>query len=138
VDNRKTSAVDLHVGGRVRTARIARRVFQQALGQAVGVTFQQIQKYEKRANRIGTGRLHAIAKSLQVPVTFFFDGVDRRRGKEPASLAAIGEAVSTREGVRIAIALARLRNPQVRRHVASLLEAIIASENEDARSPMSV
>jgi transcriptional regulator with XRE-family HTH domain len=104
----------------------------------VGVTFQQIQKYEKGANRIGTGRLHAIAKSLQVPVTFFFDGVDRRRGKEPASLAAIGEALSTREGVRIAIALARLRNPQVRRHVANLLEAIIAGENEDARSPMSV
>ena len=73
-----------------------------------------------------------------MPVTFFFDGVDRRRGKEAAGLAAIGEALSTREGVRIAIALARLRNPQVRRHVANLLEAIIASENADARSPMSV
>jgi transcriptional regulator with XRE-family HTH domain len=133
VDSRRTSAVDLHVRRRVRTARIARRLSQQALRQAAGVTFQQIQEYEKGADRIATGCPQAIAESLQVPVTFFFNGVDGR-GEEAAGRAAIGETLRRphRDSSRSAA------NPQARRHVANLLEAIIAGENKDARSPINV
>jgi transcriptional regulator with XRE-family HTH domain len=132
VDSRRTSAVDLHVRRRVRTARIARRLSKQALGQAAGVTLRQILEWEKGADRIATGRPQAIAGSLQVPVTFFFNGVDRRG--EEAGRAAIGETLSRphRDSHGSAV------NPQARRHVANLLEAIIAGENKDARSPINV
>jgi transcriptional regulator with XRE-family HTH domain len=68
----------------VRSARLAQRISQEKLADAVGVSFQQIQEYEKGVNRIGTGRLHAIAKFFDLPVTYFFDGIDRHPGK-PAS-----------------------------------------------------
>jgi transcriptional regulator with XRE-family HTH domain len=66
---RSANAVDIHVGRRVRTARLAQRTSQEKLAEAVGVSFQQIQKYEKSVNRIDTGRLHAIAKFFDLPVT---------------------------------------------------------------------
>src|ERR1700710_1837820 len=66
--------VDVHVGGRVRMRRIEIDMSQQILGGHIGLTFQQIQKYEKGANRIGASRLQAIGKILEVPVAYFFDG----------------------------------------------------------------
>ena len=108
---------------------------QEKLGDAVGVTFQQIQKYENGVNRIGPGRLHAIAKHLKVPVTYFFEGAEKNttpaRG---SSMNAVTEALSTKEGVRIAVALSRIRNPEMRRRVANLLEAIVDDESKEARS----
>jgi len=65
----------------VRSARLAQRISQEKLADAVGVSFQQIQKYEKGVNCIGTGRLHAIAKFFDLPVTYFFDGIDRASGQ---------------------------------------------------------
>jgi transcriptional regulator with XRE-family HTH domain len=132
---RRISAMDIHVGRRVRAARIAQGVSQEELGNAVGVTFQQIQKYEKGVNRIGTGRLHDFAKFLEVPVTYFFDGA----GKGPSTagvsgMSAITEALSTKEGVRIAIALSRISNPALRRRIADVLEAIVQDESEEVRS----
>jgi transcriptional regulator with XRE-family HTH domain len=132
---RRISSMDIHVGRRVRAARIAQGVSQEELGNAVGVTFQQIQKYEKGINRIGTGRLHDFAKFLQVPVTYFFEGA----GKDPSTasasgLSAITEALSTKEGVRIAIALSRITNPALRRRIADVLEAIVHDESEEVRS----
>jgi transcriptional regulator with XRE-family HTH domain len=132
---RKTSAVDVHVGHRVRAARLARGVSQEKLADAVGVTFQQIQKYEKGVNRIGTGRLHAIAGHLGLPVTYFFDGIEKNPSRTSVSgMNAITEALGTREGVRIAAALSRIQSPQMRRRIADLLEAIIEDESKEPRS----
>ena len=136
---RRISAVDIYVGRRVRAARIAQGVSQEQLGGAVGVTFQQIQKYEKGVNRIGTGRLHALAKFLQVPVTYFFEGA----GKAPltgdgSGMSAITEALSTKEGMRIAVALSRISNAALRRRIADMLEAIVQDESKEARSLSSV
>ena len=66
--------IDKHVGSRVRMRRMMLSMSQEKLGDALGVTFQQVQKYEKGANRIGASRLHHIARILQVPVAFFFEG----------------------------------------------------------------
>ena len=67
--------VDRHVGSRVRMQRMAIAMSQEKLGDACGITFQQIQKYEKGTNRMGASRLHQIARILQVPVEFFYEGV---------------------------------------------------------------
>jgi transcriptional regulator with XRE-family HTH domain len=134
--SRRVSAADIHVGRRVRAARLARRMSQEKLAEAVGVSFQQIQKYEKGVNRIGTGRLHSIAKLLELPVTYFFDGIDKNPAKTgfDSGMSAITDALSTEEGVRIALALSRIQNSQMRRRIADLLEAMIANESEDVRA----
>lgn len=134
--SRRVGAVDIHVGRRVRAARLAHRISQEKLAEAVGVSFQQIQKYEKGVNRIGTGRLHAIAKLLQLPVTYFFDGIEKTPAKGAArdSMNAITEALSTAEGVRIALALSRIHDAEMRRRVAKLLEAIIETESKGVRT----
>jgi transcriptional regulator with XRE-family HTH domain len=136
VASRRVGAVDIHVGRRVRAARLAHRISQEKLAEAVGVSFQQIQKYEKGVNRIGTGRLHAIAKLLQLPVTYFFDGVEKTSAKGGArdSMNAITEALSTAEGVRIALALSRIHDAEMRRRVAKLLEALIETEGRGIRT----
>lgn len=124
MDSRRTSAVDLHVGRRVRTARIARRVSQQALGQAVGVTFQQIQKYEKGTNRVGSGRLYQIAALLEVPVTAFFEGGETQstvRNSSPYDLLA--DPVS----LRMVQAFAEIPDVKTRRAVLALVESMNSS-----------
>ena len=132
---RRIGAVDVHVGLQVRAARLVHRMSQEKLGDAVGVTFQQIQKYENGVNRIGPGRLHAIAKYLRVPVTYFFEGIDKNPSKAAgdSSMSTVIEALSTR-GIRIAVALSRIRNPEIRRRVANLLEAIVEDESKAVRS----
>jgi transcriptional regulator with XRE-family HTH domain len=134
--SRRVSAADIHVGRRVRAARLARRMSQEKLAEAVGVSFQQIQKYEKGVNRIGTGRLHSISKLLELPVTYFFEGIDKNPAKTgfDSGMSAITDALSTEEGVRIALALSRIQNSQMRRRIADLLEAMIANESEDVRA----
>ena len=80
--------IDVHVGTRIRTQRLSQSMSQKELGQKLGVTFQQIQKYEKGANRIGAGRLFRIARILSVPLTYFFENVS----SAPQSLVGeIGE-----------------------------------------------
>ena len=128
--NRGTSSVDVHVGRRVQTARLAKRLSQSALGSALGLSFQQIQKYEKGINRIGTGRLYELVKILEVPLAYFFEGLETG-SKKPGpnvEMVAITTALSTVEGVRIAIALAGIENPALRRKIAELLEEIIANQ----------
>lgn len=136
----RISAVDVHVGRRVRMARFAKRVSQATLAEAAGVRFQQIQKYENGTNRIGTGRLHSIAKFLDMPVSYFFEGMmkDPQNGAGDPSVIALSEALSTREGVRIAVALSRIRNPVTRQRIADLLEAMIVDESTEVRSLTSV
>ncbi len=134
--SRRVNAVDIHVGRRVRAARLALHISQEKLADAVGVSFQQIQKYEKGVNRIGTGRLYAIAKLLQLPVTYFFEGIDAKPAKTggDSRLGVITAALSSEEGVRIAVALAHIRDAEMRRRIAALLEAIIVDESKQVRS----
>jgi transcriptional regulator with XRE-family HTH domain len=133
---RRTSSVDVHVGRRVRLARLAHGKSQEALAEAADVTFQQLQKYENGANRIGMGRLHAIAKFLDEPLAYFFEGIEPNRPKsaDESAANAITKALSTKEGVRIALALSRIENLERRRRIADLLEAMIEGESRAVRS----
>ena len=85
----KPSPIDVHVGSRVRLRRNMLGLSQEKLGGAIGLTFQQVQKYERGANRIGASRLHDLSHVLDVPVSFFFDDMDPVRA--PAILAGFAE-----------------------------------------------
>jgi transcriptional regulator with XRE-family HTH domain len=119
---------DKHVGARVRMRRLMLSMSQEKLGKALGITFQQIQKYEKGTNRIGASRLQQIAHILEVPISFFFDGAPMAKGAWNASAAAapddVTELLSTSVGLALASAFMRIKNPQIRRSIVRLIEGI--------------
>ena len=132
--SKQANAVDVHVGLRIRAARLAAGLSQERLGNALGVTFQQVQKYEKGSNRVGASRLSDAARILSVPVSFFFEN-DAGSGKPRTTndgLLAVTEALSTPEGIRIARALAQISDPDVRRRLADLLEAMVDRKDQSA------
>src|SRR6185295_13878486 len=87
VAKKAPNPTDKHVGSRVRMRRMMLSMSQEKLGDALGLTFQQVQKYEKGANRIGASRLQQIASILQVPVAFFFEGAPHAPGQQPSGLS---------------------------------------------------
>lgn len=124
--------IDRHVGARVRMRRLLVGMSQEKLGEALGITFQQIQKYEKGANRIGASRLQQIAKILGVPVEFFFEGAPAG-GPESASgfselpqSGFVSDFMATSEGVQLTRAFVRIVDPTVRRRLIDLVEALAA------------
>jgi transcriptional regulator with XRE-family HTH domain len=104
---RRTGAIDIQVAERIRTARLTQGVSQQKVAEALGLTFQQVQKYEKGTSRVSIGRLFAIANILGVPVSYFLEGLDISPGVDAR---AVNAALKTKEGVRVAAALAQIRN----------------------------
>ena len=116
--------------------RILLGLSQEKLGEALGVTFQQVQKYEKGANRIGAGRLQDIAKVLEAPPSFFFQ--DAPSTSAPGGLAESGSAefvvnfLSTVEGLQLNKAFASIKDPKVRRRLVDLVVAIAASSKAEA------
>jgi transcriptional regulator with XRE-family HTH domain len=125
--------VDKHVGSRVRMRRMVLGMSQEKLGRALGLTFQQVQKYEKGANRIGASRLQHIARILQVPVAFFFDGapasteslVDTESLPSPAYLS---DFLASADGLALTKAFTRIKDAQLRRRIVDLVEGIAGAE----------
>jgi transcriptional regulator with XRE-family HTH domain len=118
--------IDKSVGARIRMQRMVRGLSQTDLGNAVGVTFQQIQKYEKGSNRVGASRLQQIANVLKVAPDFFFDkasakAVDASGSRETA---IIDEFISSRDGVALSKAFANIRDAKTRRSIVSLIQQI--------------
>jgi transcriptional regulator with XRE-family HTH domain len=127
--------VDRHVGARVRMQRMLVGVSQEKLGGALGLTFQQVQKYEKGSNRISASRLQQIATMLDVPVSFFFEGVPTGEGSaasfgQPAINAHVSDFMASSEGVQLTKAFVRIKSAAVRRRVIDLVETL--GEDEDA------
>jgi transcriptional regulator with XRE-family HTH domain len=124
----RTQPADLQVGRRVRLRRLEMGVSQQKLGEHLGMSFQQVQKYEKGTNRISASRLQQIAKFLDVPVTYFFDGMpsDGQVGgnEEHARLTGF---LNSREGVALARSFLRVKSGKVRREMVELVESIAAA-----------
>jgi len=134
VGSKQANAVDVHVGLRIRAARLAAGLSQERFGHELGVSFQQVQKYEKGSNRVGASRLSDAAKILAVPVSFFFEndeGINNSRNANDG-LLAMTEALSTPEGISIARALGQISNPNLRRRLADLLEAMVDRESQNA------
>jgi transcriptional regulator with XRE-family HTH domain len=127
---------DKHVGARVRMRRMMLSMSQEKLGDALGLTFQQVQKYEKGANRIGASRLQQIAHILQVPVSFFFDGAPNAPGQSPdgfseaPSPAYVSDFLSTSDGLALVKSFQRLKDPKLRRRIVELVQQI-AGEDKD-------
>jgi transcriptional regulator with XRE-family HTH domain len=107
---------------------------QEKLGDALGLTFQQVQKYEKGANRIGASRLQQIAHILQVPVSFFFDGAPNVPGHQPTGLAEapspayVSDFLATSDGLALTKAFMGIKNPKLRRRIVDLVEQIAADD----------
>ena len=126
--------IDKHVGGRVRMRRMLLGFSQEKLGDALGLTFQQVQKYEKGTNRIGASRLQQISKALSVSAAFFFEGVPLGEGEalsgfgESASSTFIVDFLSTTEGLHLNKAFARIRDPKVRKRIVDLVVTLAEEE----------
>jgi transcriptional regulator with XRE-family HTH domain len=124
-----TNPIDKHVGNRVRMRRKMLYMSQEKLGDALGITFQQVQKYEKGTNRISASRLQHIAHILQVPAEFFFEDTPdipaARAANATASLDPIMAFMATSEGLALARAFTRIRNMQARRRIVDLVEEIV-------------
>ena len=122
---------DKHVGARVRMRRMMLSMSQEKLGDALSLTFQQVQKYEKGANRIGASRLQQIAHILQVPVSFFFEGGPAAEGlrgaSEGASPAHVFDFLATRDGLALAKAFMTIKDKKLRRCIVALVEEIVGA-----------
>jgi transcriptional regulator with XRE-family HTH domain len=120
------NSTDKHVGGRVRMRRMMLRMSQTALGDALGLSFQQVQKYEKGTNRIGAGRLQHIAHCLQVPIEFLFDGAPGEPIKEnnPLAFDYVSDFLAMSDGLALMNAFTRLKDTAMRRRVLTLVEQI--------------
>jgi len=139
-EGRRPNPVDLHVGGRVRMRRKLLGVSQEQLADSLGLTFQQVQKYERGANRVSASKLYEIAKTLQVPVSFFFDGLadpmDGSDGDEIGQQAEriVQEFLTTPEGLELAEVFPKIGRGRVRRQVLDLVRAMAedAARTENA------
>ena len=120
---KEPNRTDKHVGSRVRMRRLMLKMSQQKLAAALGVTFQQVQKYERGANRISASRLQQIAFSLNVPVAFFFEEASSARGRGGFP-DYIDELLGTSVGLALIKAFTAIKSPKIRAHIIRLVEEI--------------
>ena len=127
--------IDKHVGSRVRMRRMMLGMSQEKLGDALDLTFQQVQKYEKGTNRIGASRLQQISQILQVPVSFFFEGAPTNANtmrvdgmNEAPSPAYVSDFLATSDGLALTKAFMRISDSKLRRRIVDLVEQIAVSD----------
>jgi transcriptional regulator with XRE-family HTH domain len=125
--------IDVHVGSRVRLRRMMLGMSQEKLGEALGITFQQIQKYEKGTNRVGASRLQHIATVLKVPVSFFFEDApgtpDEALGfAEHQPHSYVVDFLSSSEGLSLNKAFVRIKDARVRRRIVDLVQSLSGDE----------
>jgi transcriptional regulator with XRE-family HTH domain len=130
--------VDKYVGSRVRMRRIMLGMSQEKLGEALGLTFQQVQKYEKGTNRVGASRIQQISEILQVPVSFLFEGgpgglANADGFSEASSPSYVTDFLATSEGLALTRAFTRITDSKLRRSIVDMVEQIAAREAPDER-----
>ncbi len=130
-EDKKPHPIDVHVGGRVRLRRTMLGMSQDKLADSLGLTFQQIQKYEKGVNRIGASRVFEISRVLGVPIQFFFDDFDVNTGRSygfaeqgPDDGMAMMELLNTPEGVQLCKHFASIKEPKIRKRVLELVKSL--------------
>jgi transcriptional regulator with XRE-family HTH domain len=121
-DPRSAGKSDIELGKKIRLRRVEQKISQAELGEKLGVSFQQVQKYEKGVNRVGAARLQQIATTLDVPVTFFYSGDTKSR--EVESLLFLDSSFS----LRLLRAYSKIKDMTVQRQLVSLVELIAANE----------
>ena len=133
------SPVDVHVGSRLRLRRMLIGMSQGALAYELGLTFQQVQKYEKGSNRMGASRLYQIAHILDVPIQFFFDDVPVMPGEEaaPKDLGKLGvetfvyDFINTRDGLELIRSFIAIKDLKVRKRVVDLVRTLSDEDSSD-------
>ena len=128
---KQANPIDIQVGNRVRIRRMLIGMSQEKLGDLLGLTFQQVQKYEKGVNRIGAGRLFEVSRILNVPVDFFYEGVSVA-GQPESDGAPVMEFVSSGEGLQLALAFMKIKDAKVRKRVLDLVKSL--AEEEESKS----
>src|SRR5450759_2807702 len=118
--------IDTHVGSRVRMRRMMLGMSQEKLGDALDLTFQQVQKYEKGTNRIGASRLHHIADILQVPVASFFEGApgQLKADSNDPSPAYVSDYLATTDGLALIKAFTQIKDAKLRRSIVDVVKAV--------------
>ena len=134
----KPNPIDIHVGSRVRLRRNMLGLSQEKLGAAIGLTFQQVQKYERGANRVGASRLHELSRVLDVPVSFFFDDVDPVRapaipndGAAPPAETFDSDPLRRRETIELVDAYYAIDDVDVRRRLIELAKALTPNASSE-------
>lgn len=128
--------VDKYVGSRIRMRRIMLGMSQEKLGESLGLTFQQVQKYEKGTNRVGASRLQQISEILQVPVSFLFEGgpggtINANGLSEAPSPTYVSDFLATSEGLALTRAFTRINDSKLRRSIVDLVEQIAVREQAE-------
>jgi transcriptional regulator with XRE-family HTH domain len=123
---KRPNPTDIYVGSRVRMRRKMLGLSQEKLGEKLGITFQQIQKYEKGTNRVGASRLQAMANAMEVPVSYFFPDTagGGASGMQEEAASFVMDFMSTSEGLDLSRAFTRIRSPKVRRKLVELVRAM--------------
>jgi transcriptional regulator with XRE-family HTH domain len=135
VPKKQANPIDAQVGNRVRLRRMLIGMSQEKLGELLGLTFQQVQKYEKGVNRIGAGRLFQVAHILGVPIGYFYEGVPGD-GEGLAGLSEenggppVMEFLSSGEGLQLSLAFMRIKDPKVRKRVIDLVKSLADGDEE--------
>lgn len=131
---RSPNPVDVHVGMRVRMRRKMKGVSQEALANQLKLTFQQVQKYERGSNRISASKLYEIARALETPVAWFFEGLAEtgsENGMSEAPAIYLHEGMTTPEAGDLLSAFGKLRRRRLRRRIVELVKAIADEEDDD-------
>ncbi|HEY1631140.1 MAG TPA: helix-turn-helix transcriptional regulator [Rhizomicrobium sp.] len=115
----------------MRLRRMLIGMSQEKLGEALGLTFQQVQKYEKGVNRIGAGRLFQVARILGVPITYFYEDVSNVGFTEGATSPPVIEFLASADGLQLSLAFMRIKEPKVRKRVLDLVKSL--ADDEEAR-----
>jgi transcriptional regulator with XRE-family HTH domain len=137
VNKKKPNPIDIHVGSRIRLRRTMLGMSQEKLGESLGITFQQIQKYEKGTNRVGASRLQNISNILNVPVSFFFEDAPGNSANSPSGMAEASSSnyvvdfLSSSEGLQLNRAFVKIGDPKVRRKLVELVKALAADADID-------
>ncbi|HEY0281840.1 MAG TPA: helix-turn-helix transcriptional regulator [Rhizomicrobium sp.] len=125
---KQANPIDAQVGNRLRLRRMMIGMSQERLGELLGLTFQQVQKYEKGVNRIGAGRLFEIARILGVPIYYFYESVSEQLAGAPGfaetDTPPVLEFVSSGEGLQLSLAYMRIKDPKVRKRVLDLVKSL--------------
>lgn len=130
---KQANPIDVQVGNRVRIRRMLIGMSQERLGDLLGLTFQQVQKYEKGVNRIGAGRLFEVARILNVPVDFFYEGLNATQpGESNTEVVAppVMEFVSSGEGLQLSLAFMKIKDAKVRKRVLDLVKSLADEEEQ--------
>jgi transcriptional regulator with XRE-family HTH domain len=135
VPKKQANPIDGQVGNRVRLRRMLIGMSQERLGELLGLTFQQVQKYEKGVNRIGAGRLFEVSRILGVPIDYFYEGVSGSLAgggfSENEASPPVMEFVSSGEGLQLSLAFMKIKDPKLRKRVLDLVKQMAEGEDDD-------